>query len=74
VINLVAEGEDHWFVMPDFNVDLHLKQGEQKTIELDIKKPGYFPFGCITCCVKYQCKIKQAILVDLKEPVSSYGE
>lgn len=74
VIDLLAEGEDHWFVMPDFDVDLHLKQDEQKTIEIDLTKSGYFPFGCITCCVKYQCKIKQAILVDLKEPVSSYGE
>ncbi len=74
IINLMAEGEDHWFVMPDFDIDFHLKQGEQKTIEIDLTKSGYFPFGCITCCVKYQCKIKQAILVDLKEPVSYYGE
>lgn len=73
VIDVTAEGEDHWLVMPDFDIDLHIQKGETKTIKLDITKPGYLPFGCILCCTKYQCKMKQAILVDLKDGVAAYG-
>lgn len=74
ILDLVAEEEDHWFVMPDFHINLHLKKGEWKTVTLNITRSGYFPFGCITCCTQYRCQTKQAVLVDLKEPVASYGE
>ncbi|OGX05687.1 MAG: hypothetical protein A3G87_00920 [Omnitrophica bacterium RIFCSPLOWO2_12_FULL_50_11] len=74
ILDLTAEEEDHWFVIPDFGVNLHLEPGESRTVELNTTRPGYFPFGCITCCTRYQCKIKQAILVDLTKEVSYYGE
>lgn len=74
VIELIAEGEDHWFVMPDFGVEEHLQKGERRTVEITIPRSGYFPFGCIHCCTRYRCKTKQAILVDIKEPLSAYGE
>ena len=74
ILELHAEEEDHWFVIPDFGVNVRLKPGESKTIELDIKRAGYFPYGCITCCTRYQCQVKQAILVNLKLDPSFYGE
>jgi len=74
ILDLTAEEEDHWFVIPDFGINIHLKPGEHQTVELNITRPGYFPFGCITCCTKYQCQIRQAILVDLEKDVSAYGE
>ncbi len=74
ILDITAEEEDHWFVMPDFDVNLKLKQGEKKTVEINLTKSGYFPYGCITCCTRYQCQVRQAILVDLKEDPSFYGE
>ena len=73
-VDLIAEEEDHWFVIPDFGVNLHLKKGEEATVTLNLTRAGYFPMGCISCCIKYQCKIKQAILVDFKESLTAYGE
>ena len=74
ILTLHTEEEDHWFVMPDFNLNIHLKPGESKTVELDIKRSGYFPYGCISCCTRYQCQVKQAILVDLDLAPSFFGE
>lgn len=74
ILNLIAEEEDHWFVIPDFGVNVKLRPGETKTIELNLKRSGYFPYGCISCCMRYQCQVKQAILVDLKDDLSVYGE
>lgn len=74
VIHVEAMDEDHWFVVPDFGIEEHLEKGERRTVEMTIVRPGYFPFGCISCCTRYRCKTKQAILADLEEPTSYYGE
>jgi len=64
ILNLIAEEEDHWFVAPDFGVNVHLGPNERRTIHLDMIRSGYFPYGCISCCTRYQCRVKQSILVD----------
>lgn len=74
ILELIGEEEDHRVVIPDFDVQLHLEPGERRTIELTMIRPGYFPFGCISCCARYRCQTKQALLVDVKEPLSKYGE
>ena len=74
VLELTAEEEDHWFVIPDFGVDVHLAKGERRTVTLEITRSGYFPLGCISCCTRYRCQTKQAIVVDLTTTVASYGE
>ncbi len=74
ILELSAEEEDHWFVMPDFGINLKLRQGEKQTVEINLTKSGYFPYGCISCCMTYQCQVRQAILVDLKDDPSFYGE
>jgi hypothetical protein len=74
ILDLRSEEEDHWFVLPDFAIDLRLEKGEERTIELEMKRRGYFPYGCITCCTRYQCQVKQAVLVDVGQPLELYGE
>ena len=74
ILNLSAEEEDHWFVIPDFGINLKLKQGEKKTVQINLAKSGYFPYGCISCCMRYQCQVRQAILADLKTDPSFFGE
>lgn len=74
ILEIEAVDEDHWFVMPDFRINLELQKGEKKTVELLMTRKGYFPYGCISCCLRYQCRTKQAILVDLAEDLTKYGE
>lgn len=74
ILEVIGHEEDHWFVIPDFGVNLRLNPGQRQTVELPITRAGYFPYGCITCCERYHCQTKQAILVDLPGDLTHYGE
>jgi rhodanese-related sulfurtransferase len=62
LLTLESQEEDHWIVISDFDVNLHLKKGETKTLQLDVSRSGYMPYGCITCCTKFRCRTNQAIV------------